>query len=207
MRLRAYLETVGQELGIADLPSGGLFLDMLIDVQIPSRLLRMCDLENYLTPLAIHLGWRRFVLARAVKRVGGGSSITVGRALPAASDIAEFSGALTVEAGSGPDTKGWKQRLRQQFLEAGVKQLPDGPVEVELSFKSSESRNWVMLWKPAGDSMGPVLGEPDARNPFNVADDRIVALSHHRDIDGSIGHGIQIGVWWRPARNPADHTV
>lgn len=56
-----------------------------------------------------------------------------------------------------------------------------------------------MLWKPTGDAMGPVLGEPDPRNPYNVADDRIVDLTLHRQIDKSIGHDIHVGLGWRLA--------
>jgi hypothetical protein len=42
--------------------------------------------------------------------------------------------------------------------------------------------------------MGPVLGEPDPRNPFNVADDRIVELLLHRDVDSGVGRPGHIGL-------------
>jgi hypothetical protein len=49
------------------------------------------------------------------------------------------------------------------------------------------------LWKPTGDAMGPVLGE---YRPFSPHDDRIVALSLHLNTDASIGHNVDIGMWW-----------
>jgi hypothetical protein len=68
---------------------------------------------------------------------------------------------------------------------------------VQLAWRCPARRNWVSFWKPTGDAMGPVLGEPDSRNPFNPADDRIVALHLHRCIDESAGNGVRVGMWWR----------
>ncbi len=46
--------------------------------------------------------------------------------------------------------------------------------------------------------MGPVLGEPDPDNPFNPNDDRIVVLGLHLDSNDSMGHGVDVALWWRP---------
>jgi hypothetical protein len=45
--------------------------------------------------------------------------------------------------------------------------------------------------------MGPVLGEPDPRNPFNPNDDRIVDLDMHLTLEPSLGHDVVVGMWWR----------
>ena len=50
-----------------------------------------------------------------------------------------------------------------------------------------------------GDAMGPVLGEPDPRKPFNVADDRIVEISFHRDVDSAVGNDVEVGLAWQLA--------
>jgi hypothetical protein len=47
--------------------------------------------------------------------------------------------------------------------------------------------------------MGPVLGEPDPKNPFNPSDDRIVSLGLHVDWDATMRHSVDVGMWWRPA--------
>ena len=45
--------------------------------------------------------------------------------------------------------------------------------------------------------MGPILGEPDPRNPFNPQDDRIVALGLHLNADPATGHEVDVAMWWR----------
>src|SRR4051812_29567559 len=62
IRLQAYLAELAAELG--PLPAAGLplFLQMEIDVRDPGRLLRHYDLENYLTPVVMHLGPAHFCL-------------------------------------------------------------------------------------------------------------------------------------------------
>jgi hypothetical protein len=47
--------------------------------------------------------------------------------------------------------------------------------------------------------MGPVLGEPDAKRPYNLADDRITFLYLHLNLDESMGNDVDVGMWWRPA--------
>ena len=68
--------------------------------------------------------------------------------------------------------------------------------EVHLAWRCSPARNWVSLWKPTGDAMGPVRGEYRAFSPHG---DRIVALYLHLNTDASIGHNVDIGMWWRDA--------
>jgi len=57
-------------------------------------------------------------------------------------------------------------------------------------------RNWVNLWKPTGDAMGPVLGENPSRR-FNPDDDRIVSLGLHLNLDREAGYAVDVGMWWR----------
>ena len=54
-----------------------------------------------------------------------------------------------------------------------------------------------MLWKPTGDTMGPVLGEDPSRGDFNPFDDRITSLAMHLNVDDSIGWGVDVGMWWQ----------
>jgi hypothetical protein len=173
--LQAYLTDVAARLGaLPDTPN--LFLHLQIDVREPARLLDGRDLENYLTPLVAKLGASRFVLVSATKRVGGGSYLSIGQAI------------------------NWKQSIREHLLASGMPVLPPGSVDVQLAFRCSARRNWPQLWKPAGDAMGPILGEPRLDKPFNPADDPILSIAFHRLVDGNRGHDVQIGMWWRPAQ-------
>jgi hypothetical protein len=197
IRLRAYLKQVADALGT--LPeSSNLFLHLDVDVQQPERLLRHYDLENYLTPLVHRLGSHRFVLVSATKRVGGGSELRVGIAAPAALEQTGWAHFVCRVSGS-VGTLAWKTAVRQALIASNQMLLPPGPVSVRLAWRCAQRRNWVQLWKPTGDAMGPVLGEPDARNPFNPADDRIVSIELHRSVDDTVGNGVDIGMWWRSA--------
>ena len=64
---------------------------------------------------------------------------------------------------------------------------------------ASAKTELVELWKPTGDAMGPVLGEPEAKRPYNLADDRITVLYLHLNPDTSMGNDVDVGMWWRPA--------
>lgn len=78
--------------------------------------------------------------------------------------------------------------------------MPAGAVEVQLAWRCSPNRNWVWLWKPTGDAMGPVLGLGQTQREFAPQDDRIVALTLHRDDDRQLGHNVDVGMWWRPKK-------
>jgi hypothetical protein len=63
---------------------------------------------------------------------------------------------------------------------------------------SSLRRNWINLWKPAGDALGPLLGEPDPRNAYNPADGRITNLALHLASDHALGNDVRIAVRCTP---------
>lgn len=111
-----------------DIPEGEpLYLDLVVDVLDPSRLLRHYDLENYLTPIVSHLGWRRFVMVHAIKRVGGGSEVSIGRAESAVEGPMDPPWVqAAVDAGSGLSQTAWKERIRRVLLTRMHTQLPHG---------------------------------------------------------------------------------
>jgi hypothetical protein len=177
-----------------------LFLHMDIDVGVATRLQRHYDLENYLTPVVHRLGYQRFVFVSAKKRAGGGSRVTVGMAEPS-SELPNRDpwGHFSCHGGRGAQEKRWKVGIRAALAASSPTPLPPGPVEVHLAWRCSPARNWVWLWKPTGDAMGPVLGEPDVHNPFNPNDDRIVDLGLHLNSDPRIGHDVDVAMWWCPS--------
>jgi hypothetical protein len=193
IRLQAYLDHLVTQLGA--LPDRrDLFLVLAIDVRDPARLLRHYDLENYVTPVVYRFGAEHFNLCVATKQAGGGSTITVGVAEPRPNPTGGWAH-FECQAGSGTGYARWKQQLRENLLATQPTVLPPGPVEVELAWRCASSRNWTSLWKPTGDAMGPVLGEPDSRNPYNPNDDRIVSLKLHRNIDETIWHDVDVAKW------------
>lgn len=174
IRLEAYRRKVIPCL--SPLPAGSrqLFLHMEVGVSDGRKLLVHHDLENYLTPLfaARWLDSSRFALVTATKRIGGTSRIAVGYAGdPVIEDMGGWYSFTTMLDG-GFGKKSRKIGLRDE-LAASTQPLSTGPVEVRLAWRCSSKRNWVSLWKPTGDTMGPFLGT--SRNTgFNPQDDRIV---------------------------------
>ncbi|MGI8607995.1 MAG: hypothetical protein ACR2MY_02020 [Candidatus Dormibacteria bacterium] len=194
IRLQAYLSDL--EEGLAELPADldRLFLHMEIDVEKPERLQRHYDLENYLTPVVHRLGARRFRMASAVKRVGGGSRLIVGLAEPGP----EPTGwkAFADRPSGSPSSTPWKHDLCDKLAAANPVELPPGPVEAHLAWQTARRLSWVNLWKPT-DAMGPVLGAVDPSKPYNLNDDRITHLVLHLDSDPADGSHVRVGMWWR----------
>jgi hypothetical protein len=201
LRLQAYRQPIMDEL-IPLLPDNEpLFLHLDVDVGKPEHLLKHHDLENYLTPLfgVKHLNAARFFLVTARKFVGGGSNIEVGVARPAPANVPLGWDHFVYTAHGSVQSKPWKENLRNALAATNPLPLTASAVEVQIAWKCSPKRNWVMLWKPTGDCMGPILGEENPLRPFAPNDDRIISLHFHRGIDNGIDNDVHIHMWWRAA--------
>lgn len=201
VRLNAYLDDIEQAIGLSVQNSGDpLFLHMDIDVVSDERLSRHYDLENYLTPVVAKLGHEKFCHVSARKYVGGGSKIVVGQAKRQNGLIEQRDWSyFACHAGAGTSGRAWKAAIREKLRGSSPNVVPsEAFVEVQIAWRCASRRNWVWLWKPTGDAMGPVLGEPDPDDPFNPNDDRIVVLGLHLDSNDSMGHGVDVALWWRP---------
>jgi len=93
----------------------------------------------------------------------------------------------------------WKQDLHDQLANAKPGILPDGAVEVEVAWRCRPTTGlkWLSWWKPTGDAMGPVLGQPYPQQPFNPSDDHIVSLALHLITDLTMDNAVDVGMWWR----------
>jgi hypothetical protein len=195
IRLQAYLDRV--ESALAASVDAAPLLALHVDVRLPSGtdLLRHNDLENYLTPLAQRLRSPTLVRASATKVLRAGSessSVQLWDVEPAEAEDGHWYVATPTGSTSN---KGWKASLRSTLLDADVPEEMPGPLSLEIAFRCSpRRRNWVNLWKQASDGLGPLLGEPDPRNPFNPADDRVVELALHLDPDDTMGNDVRVAV-------------
>jgi hypothetical protein len=179
-----------------------LFLNLDVDVQKPQYLQKHHDLENYLTPLfgMQLLPASRFVLVTARKYVGGGSILTVGIARPAEDNLLNSGWYHFAHTSHGSvQSKQWKVTLRNALAATNPIPLTAPAVEVQIAWICSPQRNWVFLWKPTGDCMGPILGEENPLRPFAPNDDRIISLKFHRTFDASIRNSVHIDMRWRSA--------
>ena len=203
IKMQEYLDAIASRFGPLLADRTDLFVHMEIDVEKEERLLHHYDLENYLSPVALHLGAGHLKFASAIKRVGGGSCLVLGEAIPwlNGTELATQGWeAFAYHAGPGLASPSGKAALRAALQQAGAQLLPDGPVEVHLAWRCLPypKRNWGNLWKSTGDTMGPALGEPYPHLPFYPNDDRIVSLQLHFNPDATMGHHVDVGMWWRP---------
>ncbi len=198
-RLIAYLRVVREHFAPLLLSGCKWALSMTLDLKRDERLYRGNDVENYITPLVNGLGWRHFVYAEITKQIGGGSRIAIGHAVPRPA-IPTWSGWSRRVAG-GLVTPEAKRAIRAGLIEVVDAPLPPGPTAVHLAWRLSASRNWVSLWKPTGDAMGPVLGEPRfPQKEFHPSDDRITKLMLHRIVDDALERNVvDVGLWWERA--------
>ncbi len=200
--LQRYLDDIEQNL--SPLPqTPGLFLHMVIDVKNPEHLLYHHDLDNYLYPVVYRLGASRFSMVSAIKRIGGGSYLQIGQTQPG-NAFSEKVGWASFQHNTGRVStvkSEWKAGIRDKLKTRQIYPLQPGAVDIQLVWKCSTRRNWIALWKPTIDAMGPVLGEPDTRRPFHPNDDRIVSLKLHLNTDDSPGWSVDIGMLWRPSSN------
>ncbi len=198
--LHNYLALLQRELTPEIEHQKSLFLHLEIDVVEEKNLLNQHDVENYLTPLFSSrcLDARQFVLVSGRKKVGGGSCLTVGKAVPLTENApAEGWRYFSCSPGDGADNKAWKERIRSAMEASSPEVVVNEPVEVRLAWRIGHCRNWVNLWKPTGDAMGPVLGYVQPGNLFHPHDDRIIHLCMHKTFDGSLGNDVDVGMWWR----------
>jgi hypothetical protein len=94
-------------------------------------------------------------------------------------------------------TRSWKQQIADALVAAGVTQEAPGPLAMHMAWRVSARRNWMNLWKPTGDALGPILGVPHPGHPFSPNDDRITELELHLTKARDIGNEVDVGIWWR----------
>jgi hypothetical protein len=196
IRLYKYLEWIKAEVGELNDSPGDLFLHLDVAVADSRKLLKQCDLENYLTPLFDRrcLSASRFSLVSARKFVGDESKLTIGivRSLVAPRNWNCFQFSSSANGN-------WKVSLHEKLKESGATQLPPGGVDMHLAWRCSRSINWVAQWKSTGDALGPILGYSNPEKPFHPLDDRITSLALHRSIDDACGKEVSLGIWWKSA--------
>ena len=156
------------------------YLALELEVESADR-----DPKRMLAPLA-----RSLPLRLATVRPTGRNRLRLARAERAAPPAEATH--LSCLRTWGPAASRWREDLRERFVD--VAPLEDGPVALALSWRCSSLQNWVELWGPTGDSLGPVLGE---RRPMRPRLERVTELSLHLSHDDRLGMAVDVGFWWR----------
>jgi hypothetical protein len=153
------------------------------------------NLDNYLFPIARRLGPERFDAVFGTKRHGAASTLAVARARSIAPHRTPD---MVVRTTASPSTRVWKQQVRDVCAKAVPVEPIPGAVGNDIEFRLNPARNWSTVWKPAIDSLGPLLGVPNAHRP-TPNDDRIVRLGLQRSLGASVGWDIVLSLWWTAA--------
>ncbi|GLY89798.1 hypothetical protein Airi02_077270 [Actinoallomurus iriomotensis] len=98
----------------------------------------------------------------------------------------------SVRTSASSQTTAYKQQIYEQLDHAAT--LPDGPVSLRLRFSVGPRRNWLNLWKPTIDALGPILGRTAPEKPWHPRDGRIVDLSLHCRVEPSLGNEVAITI-------------
>lgn len=164
-------------------------LQLAVGLPAPVPLLDQHDLDNYLHPLAKRLGGRHLVAARATKSHGPRSTARLDTARPAPPPATAHHVHTTASAG----TTAYKQQIHDQLVAAGATAaLPGTALRATIGFRHSPARNWLNLWKPTLDALGPLIGE--GPRPWHPRDGAIVELALHSTVDAAVGWDVEIRV-------------
>lgn len=204
--LQSYVSNVSERIQTLSHEDTPLFIHMCVDQQyLRERRRGKGDLENYLSPVAKILSQRmKFTLVSGEFCEGSGSTLSIGRAiLQEGTTLSTDWNHLTYIPTAGYSTTSYKQSLVDVLEEIPDQCIPIGNVQFHIAVQCNPKRvNWMNLWKPTGDSLGPIVGNvepPRIRQPFNPRDERINRLDLHLCTDSTMGNRVQVGLWWQEA--------
>ncbi|MGE5816286.1 MAG: hypothetical protein ACM36C_17505 [Acidobacteriota bacterium] len=168
-RLTAFLDHVESQLREAGVPSPPLAIQVNVAVSPGTDLFSSGDLDNYLIPIVLRLGGDRVVSAWGTKSHGGTSTIQIEPAHEAGPEsVAGWNFARAIARRSA-SSKDWKCQIRDQVA-AQCERAPDGPLEMQVSYRVGPGRRWNNVWKQSIDALGPILGLTTPGNPFHPLD-------------------------------------
>jgi hypothetical protein len=195
VRLRAFLDDTEALLAPSkiDVP-WALRLDVGLSSDLP--LLHDRDVDNFAKPLASRLQNDGLVSVWCTKQHDQQSFV---RIEAACERPAPSTDVLCVTTTGSWDLHAAHKQIRAAIADAT--ELPDGAVKLELAFVIGlgSRRNWLNLWKPTIDSLGPLLGHDLPFDMWNPCDGRITELGMHLSVDSSLGYDVVIGIAAAPA--------
>jgi|SRR5579875_90222 hypothetical protein len=195
VRLAAYLEVADELLHpYHERLSGQVALRLDVGLPQTAALLDQRDLDNYLFPLATHLSRRIpgiLACAWGTKQHSATSFVRIEQAVPATAGPSSDC-CYTVRTTASSQSPAFKEQIRDQL--GTTRPLPPGPVQMQLCFTVGPGRNWMSLWKPAIDALGPILGHAPGASPWTPLDGRIVDLGLHCQVDSGLGNQVVIAI-------------
>lgn len=169
-------------------------LALRLEVGLPADVdvLRERDLDNYLHPLVTQLikrSGRRFASVTATK--GHANLSRVGLAQAQLDESSSAEPCWYARTTASAEKAGYKQQIAHALERAPA--LPEGPVTVDIAFRTGPGRSWPNLWKPTIDALGGLLGHVGSR-PWHPDDGRITQLGLHHHVEDSLGHDVELWI-------------
>ncbi len=191
-RLAGYLKHA-EDLLAPVLATTGDPLALRLEVGLPADVdvLRERNLDNYLYPLVTHFSKRsrrRFASVTATKGHANLSRVGLAQAqLDESSSEPCWYARTTASAG--------KARYKEQIAHAleRAPALPEGPVTVDIAFRTGPGRSWPNLWKPTIDALSGLLGPVGSRR-WHPDDGRITQLGLHHHVEDRLGHDVVLWI-------------
>lgn len=190
VRLRAFLDDT-QELLEASRVDGLWSLRLDVGFAAGQDLHHLSDLDNYAKPLASRLRNDRLVSVWCTKQYSEQSYVRIEAAREAPPPSANILIATPTASYDKPGGL-YKEQVRAAVTDAP--ELPAGPVCLELAFVVGCTSNYLNLWKPTIDALGPLLGPGDSGRVWDPNDGRITELGMHVTLDPTIRYGVTVGI-------------
>lgn len=195
VKLAAYLDVADEVLRpYYERLSGQVALRLDVGLPQTAALLDQRDLDNYLFPLATHLSRRipgTLACAWGTKQRSASSFVRIEQSVPAGAGPSSDC-CYTVRTTASSQSQDFKEQIRDQLSTA--RPLPPGPIRMQLCFSVGPARNWMSLWKPAIDALGPILGHAPSAGRWAPLDGRIVDLGLHCQVDPGLGNHVVIAI-------------
>jgi hypothetical protein len=149
-----------------------------------------------LYPVARRLGGQRLAPAWATKAPNVASLLRV--EAPQGADLNPELPVYHVRTTSSVTMVAWRREVHDALIRAGADLVPDGPVELQIAFAVGPSRAWENLWRQPIESLDPLLGRTYPQREWNPRDGRVVRLGLHWQVDGSLGHDVELAISAHP---------
>lgn len=177
IRLQAFLDDAEALLATARI-NGPWALRLDVGLPAARDLLNAADLDNYAYPLVSRMKDPGLVSVWCTKQHNEQSFV---RTEPARDVHPPPVNVVVARTTASASTTAYKEQIRTAVV--AERQLPDGPVKLELAFRVGPQRNWLNLWKPTIDSLDPLLGATRPGRAWHPRDGRIIELGMHLTVD------------------------
>ncbi|CAN1559235.1 hypothetical protein MCEMIE22_02580 [Mycobacteriaceae bacterium] len=189
-QLREFLDDT-EDLVAGSRISGPWSLRLDVGLTSDKNLLDQSDLDNFAYPLAARLRDERLVSVWCTKQHNANSYVRIESACATHPPPVEVIVATPTASYSRPGGL-YKQQVRAAV--AGAPELPPGAIRLELAFIIGYTMNYLNLWKPTIDALGPLLGPGKSGGDWDPDDGRITELGMHVTIDPASPYGVKIGI-------------